>query len=393
MALATGIALHRPMPAAALGGFAVAAVMPILSAVLLLATGMPEADAIRGVLGAWIYLFDSRITSSEFYARVIGTHELSWSLIYIAVACAAYAIILLVAARLATIRRRGTGLIALAVCSMSIPLAIAFNVLSLNVWQGSLRGLTVVSPLLAGGSVLSAIRTREPGRVLRAVMGVFAAALLAKIILNVTPFHYGFALAMPATLVAVAGALSWWPQALERRGGSRAVARAALLPVVGLFIFVHLYIFGSWYSPARKTTLVGSGPDAFRADPPGDRRGAALDLMLRQLAVLPADATLVVVPEGVMINYLARRENPTPYLSFMPPEVAMFGQTRMLAALDGTAPDYVIVSRVAGLKEYGYEQFGQDFGREILRWVHAHYNPVPLPYGQGYPFELMKRKE
>ncbi|WP_428940809.1 glycosyltransferase family 39 protein [Fontivita pretiosa] len=394
LALGTGIALHRPMPAAAaLGGFVVAAAMPILIAFLLLAMGMPEAEAIRGVLGAWIYLFDSRITRSEFYARVIGTHELSWSLIYIVAACAAYAIILLIAARLATIRRRGTGLIALAVCSMSILVAIAFNVLSLNVWQGSLRGLTVVSPLLAGGSVLVAIRKRDAASAMRAVISVFAAALLAKIVLNVTPFHYGFALAMPATLLAVAAALSWWPQALERRGGSGAVVRAALLPVVGLFIFVHLYIFGSFYSPAKKRTLAGSGPDAFRADPPGDRRGAALNLMLGQLADLPAQATLVVVPEGVMINYLARRENPTPYLSFMPPEVAMFGQARMLATLDDTAPDYVIVSRVAGLKEYGYEQFGQDFGRQIFEWIDAHYDAVPLPYGPGYPFELMKRKQ
>ncbi|HWP41211.1 MAG TPA: hypothetical protein VNL70_09815 [Tepidisphaeraceae bacterium] len=394
LALGTGIALHPPKPAArSLVGLALVVLAPILVAFLLLCLAMPEAEAIRGVLGAWVYLFNPRITGSEFYARVLGTHQLIWSIVYIVLACAVYAVALAMAGMLAMLRRRSADLVVAASAGMTLLVSFAFSLVNLNVWQGSLRGLTVVSPLLAVGSVLVAIRRRDAGNVMRAVMSVFAAALLAKIILNVTSFHYGFALAMPATLVALAAALSWAPQALHRRGGSRSTFRAALLPVVGLFVFVHLYVFGSAYSPARKTTTVASGGDAFRADPPGDRRGAAVNLMLRQLAELPQDATLVVVPEGVMINYLARRHNPTAYLSFMPPEVAMFGQARMLAALEGTEPDYVIVCHAAGLKEYGYQQFGRDFGREIVQWIDRHYDPVPLPYGQGYPFRLMRRKE
>ena len=33
-----------------------------------------------------------------------------------------------------------------------------------------------------------------------------------------------------------------------------------------------------------------------------------------------------------MVNYLARRVNPTPYINFMPPELIMFGEENMVAA-------------------------------------------------------------
>src|SRR5262249_11472579 len=136
--------------------------------------------------------------------------------------------------------------------------------------------------------------------------------------LNFRTQHYGFALAMPATLVAIAAMLSWLPSWLDQRGASGGIARAAMLPVVGLFVFVHLRAYATKFSDLP--VIVASGADRFRAD----ERGRAVNEMLVVLDSLPRDSTLAVVPEGAMINYLARRANPTGYINLMPPEVAMF---------------------------------------------------------------------
>ena len=39
-----------------------------------------------------------------------------------------------------------------------------------------------------------------------------------------------------------------------------------------------------------------------------------------------------------MVNYLSRRVNPTPYVNFMPPELAAFGEQPMRARLHMLAP-------------------------------------------------------
>ena len=49
-------------------------------------------------------------------------------------------------------------------------------------------------------------------------------------------------------------------------------------------------------------------------------------------SALPPDATLAVLPEGVMINYLTRRPNPTPFSNFKPPELIIYGETSMVRA-------------------------------------------------------------
>lgn len=52
----------------------------------------------------------------------------------------------------------------------------------------------------------------------------------------------------------------------------------------------------------------------------------------------PPEATLAVLPEGTMINYLGRRVNPTPCLVWVPPVMAVFGQANMTAAFEKNVP-------------------------------------------------------
>jgi hypothetical protein len=88
-----------------------------------------------------------------------------------------------------------------------------------------------------------------------------------------------------------------------------------------------------------------------------------------------------VFPDGEMINYLARRRNPTPFIKFAPPEVIMFGEDRILAAFRAHPPDLVLLAH-KDTAEYGVRFFGQDYAQGLFEWVIDHYRPLRLI---GYP--------
>jgi hypothetical protein len=225
--------------------------------------------------------------------------------------------------------------------------------------------------------------------VMQFVVACFAMLMLGKMLLNVLLFHYGFALAMPATLVTVALLASWWPNFIDRRGGSGAILRGAAVAAVGLVIFVHLRVYGEYFSEAPVVVAPGT-PDTFRS---GDRRANSVNLMLDALRRLPSHATLATVPEGTMINYLSRRRYPTRFTNLMPPEVIMWGQQRILDELRATPSDYVVVVRGSNPADYGYKSFAADYGRDIFAWIMANYREVPARTDPAYPLMLMERKQ
>ena len=80
-----------------------------------------------------------------------------------------------------------------------------------------------------------------------------------------------------------------------------------------------------------------------------------------------------MLPEGVMLNYLSRRRNPTPFFNFMPPELLMFGEQAMVEALIENPPDWVVMTG-RGASEYGYEYLGRGYGERLAGWVRDNYD-------------------
>ena len=86
-----------------------------------------------------------------------------------------------------------------------------------------------------------------------------------------------------------------------------------------------------------------------------------------------------------MLNYQLRRRTPTRVVNFMPPELAMFEQGEIIAALEQAPPAVVVlVKRPTDI--YGYPFFGEGYGEELLAWVRENYERKRLV---GYePFSL-----
>jgi hypothetical protein len=208
---------------------------------------------------------------------------------------------------------------------------------------------------------------------------IFGLALLAKLGLYSRIWHYGFALAMPAFVGAIYLVLWVLPGMLQKYGVNGRLWRGA----VGLLL---LTIFGSLFAQSeliyrKKTEVVGRAGDRILAfngktDAVGPFMAQALSWMETNA---PPAATLAVLPEGVMVNYLSRRSNPTRFPVWAPPELLAFGQSNMVADFESHAPDYVMLIQRDDA-EYGVKYFGQEaeFGLELMGWIRRNYREEML---------------
>ncbi len=211
-----------------------------------------------------------------------------------------------------------------------------------------------------------------PRAIAELTVWVLGLAMLGKVFLKSELDGYAFALLLPGALLCVFALLYKAPLWIDGRGGDgRLFGRVALamLTLVSLACLLES-------EPARagKTVNVGSGGDHFVAE---EHRRPRMMENLRDWIdhKLPPDATLLVLPEGVMVNYLTRRINPTHHLNFMPPEVAIFGEREMLEDFKANPPDFVaLVHRDSS--EYKLALFGSDYAQSLLAWIRAQYVPV-----------------
>ncbi len=202
------------------------------------------------------------------------------------------------------------------------------------------------------------------------VMALFALLLLAKIIFYANIFHIGFALAMPAALVAAAAFTHYLPLGIQKARGNYRLARILCLAL--LVVVSSGFVIRSCRFYLSKTYAVGKGPDLI-LDYGDISRGALVNSALNTAAKLIREGQgLVVFPEGAMFNYLSRRSNPTGHLTFLPAELNIYGEAAILAAFISSGPDYIVVIDYP-IEAHGYNYFCQAYGGKLYRWIKDNY--------------------
>ena len=366
--------------------FAGAALLAPLLAWAALASALGAREALLGVIGAWRYVFDGRITGLSFYRWVSGTDQTLDNLVRLVEYAAAELLLLGSCWYCARKLPRTEALVAWSAGAALGPLL---------VWLlpiGDLDWLELARPwpLFAGLAMLWFARQRG---VLAASFATFALVLLAKMALNSRVQMYGFSLALPATLLVCLLVVETLPRLAEARGASFVHARALGCGALCAFALGHLRVMADY---ARiPTSWMGAGRDAFRVDSRGRILGAALHELQQKLQ--PGES-FVVLPEGVMLNYLARVPAPAKYINYMPPELLMFGEDEMVADLRA-APPAAIVLLHKNTSEYGCPWFGRDYGRLFQAWIDesyvkgALYGDEPLRNGSQYGARILWRKD
>lgn len=375
--------------------FAGVALTPPLAAFLLLLIQLPPALALRATVGPW-FIAATPMTGTPFYLQGAGLDDPARNVGILVTSLIAYVVIGVVAALLdRTLRVRAVPWAA-AIVVVVLVLGASWGGLPLEIWRYAAAPLPVFA--LAGVVVYWVQVRRERGDAVtaaRAALGLmfsaFAGGLLLKMALNARIYHYGFVLAMPALLLLVVWSVSSIPAALRSRGGAGTTFRAIACALTLVFAATSIMLSARFF--AHKTERVGSGPDAFMADARGRFVNAALEYLER----VPPEATIAIIPEGVMINYLSRRTTPSRYLTNLPDAMQAFGEDSLLDQYRRDPPHLILVVH-RDATEHGAALFGKDYGVKTMTWISSNYTPVaqfgssPFEY-RGYGMLLLANRQ
>jgi hypothetical protein len=360
-----------------LSAWSVGAVVVITAAFILLCLQIPSQSAILGVLGSWPYTRNQ--AGAVFYRRVMGLDDPRGNLLAMLAVLPWYGMMLIPLALY--IRSRWTRIILLAVGAGSSAGAVALGMPNIPklLLIDALRPLPVLLAAMAIGLGWRLIRTPEAPKAQemtrKLLLTMFAGLLLIRIFLKTSFINYGFVLAAPATLVLIIAWLAWLPAWIGARA-NRVVHTGFVLAITLLFAFVSL---GACIAACKERFYtLDSGSDSFVVDP---RCLFAVDALKEIHRRVHPGETLCVLPEGPMINYLARIASSVPYDCFTPPVLQMFGETQIIFELNAHPPDYILLV-YRDTTEYGPRMFGRDYGLDLYSWVMNHYCAV-AEYGGG----------
>jgi hypothetical protein len=237
-----------------------------------------------------------------------------------------------------------------------------------------LLGLAVIYAISRAIRLFSApLPTKDLKReTARFLIAVLAFGMMARMLLNGRIYQFGFYQAALAGILVPAVVLGEIPERLSGRWArTLMVTGGILLMAPGVFMLA-----GSSQRILRLRTLaIGAGLDRFYAFPPEiEPTGQIIGQISDKLSQTPAEQTVLVLPEGEMINYLSRRASPVAPFFFFSAATAGGREQAIVENLRKNPPDWVvIVSR--DLREYGVKRYGESIGegKLIMQWVDANY--------------------
>jgi hypothetical protein len=348
---------------------------------------LPIPEAFLNVAGAWRWILTSEVSNQAFYEKVAGLDKPWWNLVRMFAATLSVSCVIAAATLLDRWKARNNLRDVLLAAPLFACAALSGGPLLLNE-----RSLLVVSMIIfVSLGILFCRHVWRQSNVTQWAIplawSTFALLLLTKLLLAPKFYHYGFGLAMPATLLGVLVAVVWLPTACCGSWQGGKWFRIAVFAICAMDLGSLVHTSSIYLS--MKTLPVGQGKDVIFGLRSDLRRDVTLAQTIDFLSNdIPAGATVAALPEGIMLNYQARRVNPTGFINLMPPELEMFGEQAIIRSFAAQPPDYVLLVHKE-TKEYGVRFFGSDgYGEQIMQWVTEHYTPV-----QTLGAEPMRNKE
>ena len=198
-------------------------------------------------------------------------------------------------------------------------------------------------------------------RDLLGVFAVFSIAATLRVPLNVSPTWYGFVLILPLYALIVYALFEYLP---ARGAYPREVAMLWLIPIA---IFCGRDVWNQQLLYARKTEPIATMRGTFY-DASHDRAWVlthALQYMRGQ--------SLVIIPEGITLNYLVDTPTTLTYHTFTPVETAYPSVEDDILREIARRPPQRIAIVTRDVREFGARGFGFDYDLRLAAWIRAHY--------------------
>jgi hypothetical protein len=361
---------------------ACAGVLSFMLVFCMMLLNTPLPDAVRGTFGSYVHALDPQITQTKFYRFGLGTEHPLRSLSKVFVWCSYYARFLVPAALVGLLlarARRGLLRWSCVAGAGGICFAVIWMLRHEIRWEDAFRGLgLILGAILVTLAVTSArARTRTPSRNAALAFGILAATLLAKMVLNIRIFQYGFVLAMPCFLLVLIALVDWAPRLLNRVGADGRVLAGAAMGMLAAVIAIHLRV--SAQIMRDKSYQLGSGADTiFAAGEEGRMLQATLEALRGRAR---AGATLAGLPEAAIFNYLLRLPNSTPFNQLTPISVRVFGEDRVTQAFVNHPPDWIVLVH-QDTAVFGPRYLGEHYLQSLGHWIGREYTE---DWGAGEP--------
>ena len=370
--------LHRRKLAKHALAFFAASALPPGAFLIYFSLRMPFKNALEAIIAPWSYVFGAPSIGIPFYKNVMGMNQLAANMKLMAFYFLVWAVIfvaIIIAGRLAGRYFNRSNLAKLLLLCLVPGVVIIFQ--GKILWLEALRPLPLIVFLFAVYRFfIQADFSKDPSQLARLgvllLVTAFSVALLAKIIFKVHVYHYGAALAMPATLVLVHILFYEVPRSISRTPSFNVFYISSALILFLLFTYSHVRVSSNFYM--KKAFPVGKGPDMMigydpRITPRSMMFRVALEILEEEVEV---DESIATFPTGALLNYMARRVTPVKSLSFNPVIFKQIGEPAVLEDLNLHPPDYIVIIFHDYL-EFEYRFFGVDFGKGIYDWVQKNY--------------------
>jgi len=368
--------------------------LPILFFLIYFSLHMPFVSALKATMGQYGYLFnilfEKKLMSDKFESWVLGIDNRPYNIRMMLEAAVSYLYIFMLiffyGLLASCVKTKNLKKLAIALIVVTI-LASAPFYIEKTQWLNLGRALPIAAFLFTVyifGKMLWF--RRKPQITLHLVpflvLGIFSFVLLFKMILNSHVYHYGFVLAMPATLLLVMLLLYQTPNFLGKLLGDKGFIRMLAGIFLVIIMIAHVGISKRIYG--LKTFQFSFGKDAIMTwDSSRRLQGACGRRALEEIGkIMKKDETFIAFPEGALYNYLARRDNPTPYYDFKPLAFNV-PEALQLESMKKNPPDYVLLVE-RDTSDCGKRYFGSDYAFDIYSWIKENYEIV---YKIGYPLE------
>ena len=204
-----------------------------------------------------------------------------------------------------------------------------------------------------------------------------AFGLLGLVLSYRRPFHIGDSgYVGPSLLFAFVCSAGLLQRFLDRNLDCRSKSR--LRPLVNTAILCLIcvaFLARAWQYLSDRRVRIAGAEGMLSARSEVSHELATISAAIRA-RTLEGDS-LVVLPEGEILNYLSKRSNPIRHKLLIPGYLTDQNEAAVLADLVDAKPNAVVLLN-RSTSEYGPSGLGQGYGRAIRSWIEANYRLSPF---------------